>query len=706
MGLMKRLFALTPILLLFVVASIRGDGIDDQYVRIYNVIQEADTLNNNGQLSPALSRYVEAQNALQRFQRLNPEWNPKIVGFRLNYLGTKVATLSAKAPPPPAAVREPSRPTPQSGGPPAVVTREPPKGGTPNATLPVPSREPTRTATTTLPRVVQPDYDAQVNTLRDQVRQLQADKILLEAKLKEAFSAQPAEMDPAELAKAQERLKKMEKENDLLKYSLQSEKARQTAAPPANGPSLEKTKQLLAEANRKLTEQTDRANSLAAERASLEKKMQGLAPTAWNATALETTRKALEDANRQLLTQKQHSDQLEKDKEVLQARLKTQQKSGGGEELAALRAENLLLKKQVADSRSTPGGKGPDPVRQLALAQAQIASLQSDKEILRLEKIVLEGRVKTLMAQAARGGGTAVAAGSTPATGRPEDLLRIRQLESERDDLARKLGWATKDLAARAGKGAMTQVQELENQVATLRARLQVYEARPVPYTAQELALFKSAAPAPKTPGEPARGNAKPIRELPPGSAGLVAEAQRYFRGKQFDKAEESYQKILKQDPKNSAALANLGAIQLEANHLDAADKSLSQAAAEDPDDAYTLSTLGYLRFRQTRYKESLDTLSRAAQLDPHDPQIQNYLGLTLNQMGMRGAAETALRKAVELQPGYGSAHFNLAVIYTTQKPPLVELARWHYQKALAAGHPEDKDLEKLFDTTRVAERK
>ena len=72
----------------------------------------------------------------------------------------------------------------------------------------------------------------------------------------------------------------------------------------------------------------------------------------------------------------------------------------------------------------------------------------------------------------------------------------------------------------------------------------------------------------------------------------------------------------------------------------------------------------------------------------------------------MRGPAETALRKAIQLEPAYGSAHHNLAVIHATQKPPLTELARWHYQKAINAGHPRNAELEKLFDSQRAQDDK
>ena len=72
---------------------------------------------------------------------------------------------------------------------------------------------------------------------------------------------------------------------------------------------------------------------------------------------------------------------------------------------------------------------------------------------------------------------------------------------------------------------------------------------------------------------------------------------------------------------------------------------------------------------------------------------------------GDRGPAETALRKAIQIDPNYAKAHNNLAVIYVSQNPPLVQLARWHYQKALAAGHERNAELEKLLEKPAGADK-
>src|SRR5689334_16254818 len=103
---MKRSFALVLMALLATASATLAQGPDDQYVRIYNLIQEADSLKSGGQTSQAVAKYMEAQTSLQRFQRGYPEWNTQVVGFRLSYLAGKIAELS-----PSGTVQRPTAPT-------------------------------------------------------------------------------------------------------------------------------------------------------------------------------------------------------------------------------------------------------------------------------------------------------------------------------------------------------------------------------------------------------------------------------------------------------------------------------------------------------------------------------------------------------------------------------------------------------------------
>ena len=83
-------------LLLGVSLPARADLGDDQYLQIYTVIQQADELNSSGKAALAKAKYQEAQTALKGFKTDYPNWNVKLVTYRLNYVAQKLAALSEK----------------------------------------------------------------------------------------------------------------------------------------------------------------------------------------------------------------------------------------------------------------------------------------------------------------------------------------------------------------------------------------------------------------------------------------------------------------------------------------------------------------------------------------------------------------------------------------------------------------------------------
>jgi tetratricopeptide (TPR) repeat protein len=369
---------------------------------------------------------------------------------------------------------------------------------------------------------------------------------------------------------------------------------------------------------------------------------QTAATTGFDAATLAQLRRQLTEANQKLAQQTERADKLALENQALQARVQLLLASASS--AGALREENELLRRQLAELRpvATDMPSTADLDSELARLRAQLAALQSAAEVDWLEKAALENRLERFQ----------TAPPLQPANG------------------------------------------ELAGQIKTLRARLAVDEAQVVPYTPEELALFKQSAPQLVAAPE---SNSDATDEPPADTLVLVAEAQRDFSSRQFDRAEAAYLEILRRDEYNPLTLANLATIEINLNKLDDAEKYIRQALAQNPNDAYNLSVLGHLQFLQAKYDAALDTLGRAAGLDPQNAQIQNYLGVVLAQKGLRKQAETALRKALQLDPDYGDAHNNLAVIYISQNPPMAELARWHYQKALEAGQPRNPDLEKML---------
>src|ERR1041384_7941877 len=87
---------LAPIGALFLAAILTASGqsADERYIWIYTVIQEADNLKEKGAKIEAASKYREAQASLLELQRLYPDWNPKVVNYRIGYVGDKLVPLT------------------------------------------------------------------------------------------------------------------------------------------------------------------------------------------------------------------------------------------------------------------------------------------------------------------------------------------------------------------------------------------------------------------------------------------------------------------------------------------------------------------------------------------------------------------------------------------------------------------------------------
>lgn len=649
-------------LLLCVGLPIQAAGPDDSYLNAYRQIQEGDALATSGDAKGARLKYENAQTELKQVQRISPGWNTRAVEYRLEYVAGKLKDLA-----PPTAAPE---------------TKESPKTSPPaKAAAPAP-----------------PAPVDQVAALNEMIAKLQADNTALQAKLKEALSAQPAAVDPRELEKAQEKISQLEKEKELLRTNLEQAEAKKPQA--ADLAMFDQVKGELGETKKKLVDTVATVASLTQEKQALEtanqKLQQEIAAARGQDKSGDLQKQLAEvqaeaqkqagvaaEAQKQLATLRQAQTAespavVELKKELEQAR---QQVKAQSELIATLNSK--LTKTEEAAKTSGSGS---------AELEKKLAALEQERDIWLKQKGALESQL------------AAKAAAPAPITAGANDPGKVKQLEQERDDLLRKLSDSNKELYEAKNKNAADQTEFLKRQIGSLQARVDVLDARRIPYTSEELALFKTPPVAVKM--EEAKPARKEVRELKPEAAKLVSEAQRAFADKKYAEAEAKYQQVVQMDPENPITLANLAAIQLERDKFKEAGDNLGKALALAPDDAYSLSVYGILNFRQEKYDEALDALSKSAQVDPKNPETQNYLGITLSQKGQREAAESALRKAIQLAPNYAGAHHNLAVIYATQKPPFIELAKYHYQKALAAGHPANLDLEKILKAPAPAAEK
>lgn len=664
-----------------------GAGPDSQFVDVYELIQEADRLERSGQGAAALTGYEQAEKLLNTLRRGNPDWNPSLVSFRLEYVGRKIAEMRPRY-----------RPLPPREAPTIA-----PETGVPAPNPAVSDRDGAEFA------AVIESLRAQVAAAQDRMEALRVENQQLDARLREALSARPANAEAEALAEARNTIGSLRQEISVLRRDLEQARAVAAARPepspvpvpdpsPAPGPDPAVASEL-AETKRILAREQAALASLRAENDRLQSRLDE-AKSAADRAGSEVSSELAE--TKRLLTAEQEAlGRVRAEQDQLRARLAeatdtaAQAEARSAEEIRRLTATLQSVRRELEQARSQ-ASTNPSEAANLATVQRELNGARDRAAELAVENAALEKQVETLRQRQRNAdpepNPTPRAPAPTLVAETSDADERIKRLESERDALQEKLNAANKELYDNQMRIQLVNVEQMTNQIAILRARLEAFEARKVPYTREELALMREPA---VTPAPVQRQSS--IRDLPTGAGPLVKLAQNAFERGRLEEAEGLYRQVLDQDDDNVYILANLALIEMEQGKLEAAETHVKKALEGAPQDAFSLSLLGILKFRQQEFDASLDALSRSARVDDSNPETQNYLGIVLSQKGMRGPAEAALRKAIKINPAYASAHYNLAIVYATQEPPFVELARFHYEKARQNGHPANPELERMF---------
>ena len=180
-------------------------------------------------------------------------------------------------------------------------------------------------------------------------------------------------------------------------------------------------------------------------------------------------------------------------------------------------------------------------------------------------------------------------------------------------------------------------------------------------------------------------------------------------------KAEQLYQQVLANNPRNSDALHLLGviayqvgkheisvnlitnAIEIDSQQVEAynnlgivfkkqgkLEKSVQahhKAIEIQPDHAEAHYNLGDTYQKQGKLEESIQAYYKAIEIQPNYTEAYNNLGIALKEQGELKLAIQAYHKAIEIQPSSAEVHYNLGNAYQEQKKS--ELATQVYHKAI-----------------------
>lgn len=179
-----------------------------------------------------------------------------------------------------------------------------------------------------------------------------------------------------------------------------------------------------------------------------------------------------------------------------------------------------------------------------------------------------------------------------------------------------------------------------------------------------------------------------------PEAVQTMKEGVEAMKRRDWRAAAAAWQQTVKLEPANAGAWANLGRVQLQLPDAVAAAESLEKAVALQPVMAEAWMALGMAYDRQDATMRAISCLTRAVHEAPADARVRNALAIVMKKAGWREAAEGELQRALDLDPKYAEAHFNLAVMYLEKRPPPLEMARRHYESARELGAAADRELE------------
>lgn len=159
-----------------------------------------------------------------------------------------------------------------------------------------------------------------------------------------------------------------------------------------------------------------------------------------------------------------------------------------------------------------------------------------------------------------------------------------------------------------------------------------------------------------------------------------------YLKQKLRDKAIKEFQFALELEPDSELAHLNLGISYWEDKKAGLAIKALREAIRINPDNYKPYIALVQIYDTLGNYAQAAYFKEIAIKLVQSDSQDYYNLGILYGKIGDRRAL-AAFKKALDLEPGFAPAHYNLAVTYANLNPPQLELAKKHALLALKYGY-------------------
>lgn len=334
-------------------AAEQDTNVDDLYIQVYNTILGADEAWQMGKKREAWQLYQQAQSFLKDIKTQYPNWNQKLIDFRLSYIDAKLEQFADN-----------EKDT---------------------------SKESVHVDKVTVNNIANSDLSVQeeIEKLRTQVAQLQSIRTELEKRLKEATRAQPATSDPEQLAKAEKTIAELTQINTQLQTQLSQFKE------SASGKNIDTTqKELNPQDSKQLENAQEQINKLKQQVDDLKKENQSLQ----NTINASSSQKVTSPTPEKTVELEKQLTALKKENSNLQAKIETQNKvieenerrqESTNEELNKLRLSTAQLENDLKTTRQMINAEPSVEQADLEKLKTKVSTLENSLSALEAENKIL-----------------------------------------------------------------------------------------------------------------------------------------------------------------------------------------------------------------------------------------------------------------------------------------------------------------------------
>lgn len=165
-----------------------------------------------------------------------------------------------------------------------------------------------------------------------------------------------------------------------------------------------------------------------------------------------------------------------------------------------------------------------------------------------------------------------------------------------------------------------------------------------------------------------------------------------------WDDAARDLAELLLLEPGDVECLLNLGQVRQRQGDLAAAIGFYREAVRRESENAAAWMMLGLAEMERGEVLRACASLAMSVAMEPGSARGHRWYGMALARRGWTEAAESELKRSLELDAKDSGAHFNLALLYLNRKDPAYGLARYHYMTAVDLGGERDDVVEALLE--------